>query len=60
MEVLLAGTLYLELPSGPMRAISTRWADTRHSALVAEVDEDKDASIDYSEVMAEPLAEVRY
>ncbi|KAL1409558.1 U4/U6-U5 snRNP complex subunit LSM8 [Vanrija albida] len=29
-------------------------------ALVAEVDEDKDATIDYSEIQAEPLAEVRY
>jgi hypothetical protein len=30
------------------------------SALVAEVDEDKDASLDYGEIMAAPLNEVRY
>ncbi|RSH84415.1 uncharacterized protein EHS24_005935 [Apiotrichum porosum] len=29
-------------------------------ALIGQVDEDKDGSLDYSEVMAEPLAEIRY
>lgn len=29
-------------------------------AMVAEVDEEKDATIDYTEVKAEPLAEIRF
>ncbi|EJT46997.1 u6 snRNA-associated sm-like protein lsm8 [Trichosporon asahii var. asahii CBS 2479] len=29
-------------------------------ALIAEVDEDKDGSLDYSEIMADPLPEIKY
>ncbi|WVN85804.1 uncharacterized protein L203_100955 [Cryptococcus depauperatus CBS 7841] len=29
-------------------------------ALVAEIDEEKDSTINYSEILAEPLPEIRY
>lgn len=36
-------------------------SDSAHpSAVVGEVDEDKDASLDYSEIKAEPLGEVHF
>lgn len=35
-------------------------ADAHLSALIAEVDEDKDGSLDYSEIMADPLPEIKY
>lgn len=40
-------------------ALCCRLADVCR-AMVAEMDEEKDATIDYTEIKAEPLAEIRF
>lgn len=47
-------------PHGRCSLVHHPVADTLHSALIAEVDEDKDGSLDYTEIMAEPLPEIKY
>lgn len=39
---------------------SIPWAGLTDRAMVAEMDEEKDSTIDYTEIKAEPLGEIKF
>lgn len=45
---------------GPARHLGRFFLLIEIRAMVAEMDEEKDATIDYSEIKADPLPEVRF
>lgn len=47
-------------PFDPADRVSVVQMLTAARAMVAEMDEEKDATIDYTEIKAEPLAEIRF
>lgn len=56
--LLCPGLSTLFLPSSSLDP-SSPFTDT-FSAIVAEIDEEKDSTIDYAEIKAEPISEIRH